>query len=84
MILQLLHRWQHRSRKLWILLVDILYCDALPCNIWAAMMWLVEAVVARQQDKRVCAGQQHATVGRAVLFAFFRSGVFQSRETIYM
>jgi hypothetical protein len=29
--------------------------------------WVVEAVVARQQGKQICMGQQHATVGQAVL-----------------
>jgi hypothetical protein len=36
-------------------------------NAWVAVVGLAEAVVARQQGKRICAGQQHATVGRAVL-----------------
>jgi hypothetical protein len=31
------------------------------------MVGLVEAVVARQQGKCFCAGQQHATIGQAVL-----------------
>jgi hypothetical protein len=37
-------------------------------NVWAAVVRLVEAVVGGQQAKRVCAGQQHTTVGRAVLY----------------
>jgi hypothetical protein len=44
-------------------------------NAWAAVVELVEAAVARQQGKRVCAGQQHATVGRAVRSVYIRRGV---------
>jgi hypothetical protein len=33
----------------------------------AAVVELVEAVVARRQGKRIWARQQHATVGRAML-----------------
>jgi hypothetical protein len=36
-------------------------------NEWAAMVGLVEVVVAGQQGKSVCTQQQHATVGQAVL-----------------
>jgi hypothetical protein len=30
-------------------------------NVWAAVVGVVEAAVARQQGKHFCAGQEHAT-----------------------
>jgi hypothetical protein len=45
-------------------------------NVWVAVMGLVEAAVARQQGKRACAGQQHATVGRALLSVLSSSELY--------
>jgi hypothetical protein len=51
-------------------------------NAWAAMLEPVEVVIARQQGKCVCAGQQHATVGQAVLSGLRTIGAVSEEEAV--